>query len=121
MTFIRCNNCDWSQDDYWEMGGYNPIQHLLELEGYLFKDKIHIDENLFWEAHHTLAKAGITHTSQKQYDPDKGYWLTGPQFVALELVRAAKSTAKMKYRTPAELQTEGFKCPSCGHTEYVED
>jgi hypothetical protein len=28
MAFLHCHNCDWSQDDFWEPNGYNPLAGL---------------------------------------------------------------------------------------------
>lgn len=28
MAFLHCHNCDWSQDDFWEPNGYNPLENV---------------------------------------------------------------------------------------------
>jgi hypothetical protein len=29
MAYIHCHNCNWQQDDFWSVGGYNPIRFFL--------------------------------------------------------------------------------------------
>jgi hypothetical protein len=32
MAYVHCHKCHWSQDDFWSLGGYNPVRWFLKYE-----------------------------------------------------------------------------------------
>ena len=30
--YVHCHKCGWSQDDFWEKNGYNPLRYMLDWE-----------------------------------------------------------------------------------------
>jgi len=107
MAFIYCDNCRWGQDDFWSPDGYNPFRPDLinDLKDSLFKDKIYIDEWYFKET-------GLSNYSKDE----KGYYISGTDFVAHELERKAKNIKHMVVKTNEEWKKirDTFVCPECG-------
>jgi len=101
MAFLHCHDCDWQQDDFWSLNGYNPVGHLKEYLPDLFKAEV------------TLC-------------PENGTGeeiITGQEYVARELERAAASIRGMYVRTSEDFQEikDEFKCPKCGSSNWDVD
>lgn len=30
MSFVHCHACNWQQDDFWSLGGYNPLRYFVK-------------------------------------------------------------------------------------------
>ncbi len=102
MAYLHCHDCDWGQDDFWEVGGYNPVRWLLNVEADLLKDKMRFD----------FESIDI---SPEGHD-DEGPWVSGKAYVAWELRRHARNIEKMAVRTTDEWKQvkNTFRCPGCG-------
>ena len=100
--YIRCNECEWSQDDFWQKGGYNPLRYMMDWEDQLIdKFSVPFDGEL----------------------DTKG--MTYGQVIARDMVNGAKQILKQKWAT-----IEDFKkakengtaiCPKCGSKQFIED
>lgn len=100
MAYLHCHACGWSQDDFWEADGYNPLSMLKDNIKDLFRDKIEFDSNY------------------KDFGLPK-QTMTGPEYVAWELERKAGNIREMVYRTFEEYKTKNPErvCPKCGKKE----
>ena len=94
--YVRCQQCSWSQDDYWSEG-YNPIKMLQDW----------IPTLLDFE------KLG-TPAPTEPGDPPR----THQELIAQECERAARNIRNMVYLTPE--QGRASYCPLCGG-RLVED
>lgn len=110
MAYLHCHNCGWSQDDFWELNGYNPFrQDLIEdLKECLFKDKIYLDFEFFEEAN---SGNGFL----RYWEDEKGWFCTGIDYVAFQLNRKAKNISSMAVKTTEEWKKvkDTFVCPKC--------
>ncbi len=101
MAYLHCHNCGWSQDDFWENGGWNPVYSIKDLEpeflGDRFREKFTTDPS-FIKEHGDI---------------------TCQEWLAQEFERRAKWIREMKYRTMDELKklNPEHKCPICGKQE----
>ena len=113
MSYIHCNKCDWEQDDFWQLGGYTPFRRdiIEDLEKSLFKDKIHFDK-------YFIEEMGLTPLKDEE-----GYYISGKNYVAYDLLRRAKRILNMRLRTREEWKKARlwFKCPKCGNGDFSED
>lgn len=102
MAYLHCHSCDWSQDDFWEIGGYNPIRSAQDLEVGLFRDKVHLDP--------------VASTITPEGEDQDGPYVTGTSYVAHLLRRYARNIETMAIRTDAEWKRvkDTFCCPKCG-------
>lgn len=32
MSYVHCHGCNWSQDDFWSLRGYNPVRWFLKYD-----------------------------------------------------------------------------------------
>lgn len=105
MSYLHCHNCNFSQDDYWSEGGYNPITYLQSWEKSLFSDKI--DEPF---------------TNDYQFIQENGN-ITLREEIARVLENLAKTIRKMEYRTRDELKLKNpeLVCPNCKQKMLDED
>lgn len=128
MSYIRCARCDWSQDDFWSVGGespYNPINSLknFDEESLLKRGREcygtdYWDERTVSQVIRDFSFFGVDVSHQYE---DGVFYLTWQQFAAWNMIKAVRRTLNMRYRTADELQREGFVCPKCGSTHYIED
>lgn len=104
MAYLHCHNCDWSQDDFWNLEGYNPIDHLKYYQEYILKDKVHFD------------KYAIEDMGLEPKEDDEGHYINGQEYVANQLRATANSIENMAVRTWEEWQKikDTFVCPNCG-------
>jgi hypothetical protein len=105
VAFIYCNSCDWQQDDFYHPEGYTPLrQDVIEwLRSKLFSpieiypDMINGEDEV----------------------------VTGPEFVARELERIAKSIRSMVVFTESEFMERvrdgTWRCPKCGSKKWSID
>ena len=111
-AFLHCHtpNCNWSQDDFWEIGKYTPFRKdiIEDMEKNLFKDKIYMDR---WY----LEEYSIPH-----HKDNKGYYCKGTDLVAAKLEKKAKNIRNMLVRTFEEFKTNKDKlvCPKCGKQNW---
>lgn len=102
MAYLHCHDCDWQQDDFWEVGGYNPIRSAQDLEADLLRDKIHLEP--------------VASTIPPEGHDDEGPWISGRSYVAWQLRRYARNIETMAVRTMDEWKRvkDTFCCPQCG-------
>jgi hypothetical protein len=111
-AFLHCHNCDWSQDDFWSPGGYNPVRYICEQraadwENDLFEDRVGMERD-------ALEEMGIP-ADQIHGEAGEAY-AYGPTVVAAELRSLANSIDHMKWRTEDEWKRDmdNATCPQCG-------
>lgn len=100
MAYVHCHNCDWQQDDFWDVS-FNPLRFLLNDEETLLDFK-HLDD------------LGCEEGSAD------GFWTEGKtrrEVVAHNCELAAQKIREMVFLTPE--QAKGKPCPQCG--EYALD
>jgi hypothetical protein len=100
--FVHCHNCNWQQDDFYSVDGYNPVRVLKDLNEYLCGDKI--DE--------------IIHCGEfvngKPIRPD----MTQREWIARYYERFAKHIREMKWITAEQYYADPNKvCPKCGSSK----
>ena len=110
MAFLSCNSCNWSQDDFWSLEGYNPFrQDIVDWwRENLFRDRIHLDVKL---------AERIVDSPPRDED---GPYVYGPQLVIYELQRCIDAIKGMHVRTDKEWQKvrDRWRCPACGSTNW---
>ena len=89
MSYIRCDDCGWSQDDFWSEE-YNPISWL---------KTNYVDELLHGDLGRSL-KGDLNMTLR--------------ELLIYELKDKANHIRDMVYRTKDEAIAAGWKCPKCG-------
>ena len=104
MAYLHCHNCDFSQDDFYSVDGYNPTDYLKTWNKDLCGDKL--DEQF---------------TDDVQFLRDNGP-ITQREVIAREYEKYARRIREMKWVT-----WESFKsswkdgkwppCPKCGKHE----
>ena len=90
MSFVRCEQCDWSQDDFWDEH-YNPLKSLLD-----------------WQ------EALLTKDLDDPTCEIDGKRATVRNAIAHDCERAAASIREMRFRTKADAIAAGWRCPWCG-------
>ena len=113
--FIYCDDCRWSQDDFWseDKDGYSPFRpDIVEnLRKSLFKEKIYFDRFVLEDLHLPIRK------------DENGYYAIGQEYVAMKLIAKAKSIMNMQVKTGEEWKEvkDSFVCPECGSTHIEVD
>ena len=94
MAYLHCHGCDWQQDDFWSLDGYNPLAEgsMADLRQYLFKDEVKLERKT----------------------------MTGREFVVMELKRIIRSIESMAVPTSEEWQEVRhiWVCPKCGSEDW---
>lgn len=94
MAFLHCHDCEWQQDDFWDLEDYNPLMEsfIADLRCNLFKDEIRLNCET----------------------------MTGRDFVARELRRIVQSIESMSVPTLKEWQVvkADWVCPKCGSKNW---
>ena len=110
MAYLHCHSCDWSQDDFWSMDGYNPFREdtIKDLKENLFKEYLYYDE--WW-----IKELGIPYTRTK-----KGAKVKSQHVVGKILENKAKSIFNMDVKTNEEWVKVRlkWKCPECGSDDW---
>ena len=115
MAYLHCHNCGWSQDDFWSEDdkGWSPFKpdRMADYKKDLFRDKIHMDLN-------ALREMGVK-LNEVEKD-DEGYYMSGQNYVALELERMARSIRKMLVKTNEDWKKvqDTIKCPRCDKRDW---
>jgi len=105
MAFLHCENCGWSQDDFYSEDGYNPAKYLSSWNNYLCgKDSHRLDE-LF--------------SDDYQWLKDEGYVSTR-EVLARQYEKYAKRIRNMKWVTWEQWQKDKDTavCPQCGERNF---
>ena len=110
MAFVHCHSCPWSQDDFWEVDGYNPFRKDI-LEDWVKKmkegiaDRKSIGMDQWW-----AQEAKIPYQPGK-----KGVDIDFRDYLAWELRRKANNIEKMKWITWKDFKNDPNPvCPNCG-------
>ena len=118
MSFLHCHtkNCHWSQDDFWSKDGYNPFrQDSVEyLKDYLFKDTVNMDIEYVRDMRMLGFECPAVEQENGTYD------IKGTDFVAMELMRKARSISNMHVKTYDDWKKvkDNWKCPKCGESNW---
>ena len=104
MAYVHCHACDWSQDDFYSLKGYNPPRYLESWNKHLCGDRL--DEQF-------TDDAGLV----KENGP-----ITRREVLAREYEKFAKQIREMKWVTEEAFQKacvgdEWPPCPKCGKQE----
>lgn len=109
MAYLHCHNCGWSQDDFWDEKGYNPISTLKDDTKYLFIDKVYFDSSI----KDSLKKYGNIELKEDE----NGYYITGKEYVIHEMERCITRIKNMMWVTDTEFKKDYnadiAKCPKC--------
>jgi hypothetical protein len=89
MSYLHCHNCDWEQDDFYSIDGYNPAKSLADwneiLCGERLSERMNGDGKTFREA------------------------------IAQDYEKFARRIRNMKWVTWEQWKAEPIKvCPKCG-------
>lgn len=105
MSYLHCHNCNFSQDDYWEENGWNPIK-ALEI----------------WKKELFYADIDKPFTDDLSFIKTNGN-ITRRELIAREFERGARKIRHMKFRNPQELKIKNPNrlCPICHQKTLDED
>lgn len=96
MSYVRCINCDWSQDDFYSKDGYNPAKSLIDWMGPLCE------------------KGNEPFPVDSQWIARNGN-LTYKEVIAKEFEKFARNIRNMKWITKEDYNMDPNKvCPKCG-------
>ena len=112
MSFIRCDNCSWSQDDFWSVEGLNPFhedtikQFRNALKKGLNGEKIEIDINFAQE-------------KNIEYEEVNGKaYVDFKEIIVLDLERLKRIVLNMVWPTLEDFKKDPKQeCPQCGSSE----
>lgn len=112
MAYLHCHNCSWSQDDFWKKDGYNPFREdtVEWLKEKLFEDYVNMDIGYVRD----MRLLGFDFEVEE--DSKGCYNIKTTDFVAMELMRKARSISKMAVKTWEDWKKvkDTFVCPKCG-------
>lgn len=97
MAYVHCHSCDWEQDDFYSVYGYNPARYLLDWMKDLCSDKI-----------------------DEQFTDDPGFIaengpITTREVIAREFEKFGDRIRQMKWITEEQWKKDENKvCPGCG-------
>jgi len=107
MSYLHCHNCNWGQDDFWDLKRYNPIKVLIED----FRENI---KPRRIEFDYTFAEENFG--TRKPINS----W----RFLIFEIKRNIRKTINMKYWTYnsfMKAKEKGkAKCPKCGSGKHFD-
>jgi len=111
MSYLHCHTegCNWSQDDFWSIGGWNPIRSVKTCdEENLFKEKVYMDKSFFEDVEKFCP---IPH-----WKDEKGYYTKGQYLEAFHFFQLYKRCMGMDVKTFEEWKEvrKTWKCPKCG-------
>lgn len=100
MAYLHCNNCDFSQDDFWSES-YNPMKSVLDWENNLLNQDI---EEPF---------SSDSWFNETYGNPSRR------EMLAREFEKQARRIRQMKYRTFEEYKQMNPEriCPNCGEKQ----
>ena len=110
MSFLHCHSCRFSQDDFWEVGSYNPfrtdiLDHWVKImkEGISFKKPVKME--IWWAEEVKLPYKEVNGQAEIDFR----------DYLAWELERKAENIRNMKWVTWEDFKDEPNKvCPKCG-------
>jgi hypothetical protein len=116
MTYLHCSECNWEQDDFWSIDGYNPLREEdIDFIRHIFRNGMRGEDAIMdiWmakdEGLEYKEKNGAAHVDFRVY-------------VAWELERLAKKFRNMKWATSKDFQTDPLpQCPQCGSIDALEE
>ena len=104
MAYVHCHDCDWAQDDFYSIDGYNPAEYLKSWNGLLCGEKI---DNQFSDDADFLCENGP---------------ITLREVLAREYERFARRIRSMRWITFEQWKSDLNKvCPNCGSTNLDTD
>lgn len=94
--YLRCNNCEWEQDDFWGHH-YNPLKSLQSWEKMLLEDDL---DEMFYDSDSVEDNENITKR----------------QLLVNKVRQAANRIENMKYKTFSDFKNNNSDCtcPKCG-------
>jgi len=102
MSYLHCHSCDWSQDDFYSVKGYNPAYYLKDWMEMLCSNDV-----------------------DKQFSNDSGFIKEyGPisrrEVIAQNFEKFANRIREMKWVTYEqwEKDKESAVCPQCGKKDF---
>jgi len=114
MGFIYCRDCDWEQDDFWEVNGYNPFKNL-ESNYWLEILNNGINVNHIIQIDNWILK-DLNIEGEKEGEVDFR------RYLAALLREEAKNIENMHWVTYKDYKNDSDpKCPKCGSRNLVED
>jgi len=105
MAFLHCESCDWQQDDFYEMDGYNPPKYLSSWNDSLCGKRSDKIDELFSKDSQFLREFGPISTREiiaKEYDK-YAQRIRGMKWITREQWDRDKDTAV---------------CPKCGDRNF---
>lgn len=93
--YLRCKNCGWTQDDFWDES-YNPLKSLLDWEEVLL---------------------------EKDLDEDEIGGNSVRDVIVEDVLKCARRIDRMRYKTVEDFRNKNPHkiCPDCGENSIVLD
>ncbi len=114
MPYLHCHtkDCGWSQDDFWSIGGWNPITAVKrnDHEENLFKEKVYLDRNTFEDINKYLPEP------LPYWKDEQGWYTKGQYLQAHHFYQLYQRCMSMNVKTYEEWKQvkDTWKCPKCG-------
>ena len=102
MSFLHCHSCNWSQDDFYRVDGYNPAEYLKSWMKDLCGDNI--DEQFSDDSNFLKENGPISRR----------------EVIAQEFEKFAKRIRTMKWITYEQWEKDrkSAVCPNCGQKAF---
>jgi len=111
--YLHCHTpgCGWSQDDFWSIGGWNPVNAVKrnDDEKQLFEEKVYVGKWFLEEANEWLPD------TFPYWKDEKGFYTKGQYLQAYRFYQLYKRCMNMDVKTFEEWQKirKTWKCPKC--------
>lgn len=105
MAYLHCHSCGWSQDDFYEMNGYNPAKYLSSWNEYLCGNDADKIDQVF--------------SNDAQWLREEGP-ITTREVLARQYEKYAKRIRNMKWVTWEQWERDKdiAVCPNCGERNF---
>ena len=77
MAYLHCHNCDFSQDDFYSVDGYNPPDYLKTWNKYLCEEKLDITQREVIAREYEKYARGIRSMKWVTWESFKEAWIDG--------------------------------------------
>lgn len=132
MSYVHCHVCGWSQDDFYDKDGYNPLRvnWMGHYADSLLEDRIDITETMREYFEYVKDESAYfgkgspwSNFNPNICDKEGDTWfMNGRDYVVWNLRNLADRFEQQRWMTREEwLNSEDQSCPNCGEEHLCED